>query len=96
MRLAEGVWESHVTVNVDEKDALLYAFLRRFNQGRTLVFCNTVTGVKRLVPLLKNSKIEVHGLHAAMQQRQRLKASAVIVFLLLLFFAFCEFNPYCL
>jgi hypothetical protein len=66
--LAAGVWESYMQVNVDEKDAVLYAFLRKFSSGRTLVFCNTVTGVRRLVPLLKSCNMAAYSLHASMQQ----------------------------
>lgn len=74
--LAEGVWESHLPINADEKDAALYSFLRRYGfGGRTIVFCNTVTSVKRVLPLLKNAGMNAFGLHASMQQRQRLKVN---------------------
>jgi ATP-dependent RNA helicase DDX24/MAK5 len=37
------------------------------------VFVNSIDAARRLIPVLRNLKIQVFGLHAQMQQRQRLK-----------------------
>ena len=40
---------------------------------RTIVFVNSITMIKRLVPLLQLLGLKAWPLHANMQQRQRLK-----------------------
>jgi ATP-dependent RNA helicase DDX24/MAK5 len=50
----------------------MYYFLARY-PGRTLVFVNSIDCIRRLVPLFAQLKLPVYGLHAQMQQRQRLK-----------------------
>jgi len=50
----------------------LYYFLLKY-PGRTLVFVNSISCVRRLVPILALLKVPVWGMHAQMQQRQRLK-----------------------
>ncbi len=71
--VAEGVHQTFMLVTLEEKDCYLYSFLRKYNAGRAIVFCNAITGVKRLSALLKICGLDVHPLHASMQQRQRLK-----------------------
>jgi ATP-dependent RNA helicase DDX24/MAK5 len=56
----------------EEKDYYLYYFLEKY-KGRTLVFVNAITNIKRLIPLLQMLRIQAWPMHAAMQQRQRLK-----------------------
>lgn len=41
--------------------------------GRTLVFANAVSAIRRVHALLKSLALPVHALHAQQQQRQRLK-----------------------
>ncbi|KAI9594353.1 P-loop containing nucleoside triphosphate hydrolase protein [Syncephalis fuscata] len=73
---AEAVAESLVEVRIDclkeDKDLYLYYFLCRY-PGRTLIFTNSIDCIRRILPLFKLLRINVYGLHAQMQQRQRLK-----------------------
>ncbi|KAK2960581.1 putative ATP-dependent RNA helicase DDX24 [Blattamonas nauphoetae] len=56
----------------NEKDVHLAYFLLRF-PGRSLVFINTIRAISFLVSLLRELGITAFGLHAKMEQRQRLK-----------------------
>lgn len=69
---AEGLVESKINCSIAEKDEYLYYFLQ-MHPGRTLVFCNSIDCVRRLVNLFQLLKVRPMGLHAQMQQRQRLK-----------------------
>ncbi len=42
--------------------------------GRTLVFVNAISSVRRVAAILKQLGLPAHALHAQQQQRQRLKA----------------------
>lgn len=55
-----------------ERDEYLY-YLLAAHPGRTLVFTNAISAVRRLAALLKLLGVPVYPLHASMQQRQRLK-----------------------
>eukprot|EP00727_Mastigamoeba_balamuthi_P001997 m51a1_g11795 putative atp-dependent rna helicase ddx24 (861) ;mRNA; f:317900-320757 len=57
----------------DDRDEFLYDFLKS-HKGRTIVFTNSVSMVRRLVPLLRQLRVCVQRLHGGMQQRQRLKS----------------------
>lgn len=72
MRLAERLVETKVECLAKDKDLYLYYFLQRY-PGRTLVFLNSIDGIRRLTPLLSNLNLSVHPLHSHLQQRQRLK-----------------------
>ena len=50
----------------------LYLDLCR-HPGRTVVFVNAVTAVRRVAAILKTLGLPAHALHAQQQQRQRLK-----------------------
>lgn len=54
------------------QDYYLYYFTQQ-HKGRTLVFCNSISCIRRLIPILNLLKVPAYGLHASMQQRQRLK-----------------------
>lgn len=70
---AEKLTESRIFCEKPEqKDALLYYFLQ-VHPGRTLVFCNSIDCVRRLKSVLEALRMKPMGLHAEMQQRQRLK-----------------------
>jgi ATP-dependent RNA helicase DDX24/MAK5 len=71
--LAENLTESKMELVKEDKDAGLYYILSRYPGTRTLVFMNSIDAIRRLVPVLKLLGIEAVGLHAEMQQRQRLK-----------------------
>ena len=71
----ETLSEYKIAIPEDEKDLFL-AYLLLVNQhyslGKVLVFLNTIDGIRRLVPFLKNLGVFVLPLHSQMQQRQRL------------------------
>lgn len=70
---AESLCESRIVCpSVEEKDSRLYYFLLA-HPGRTLVFCNSIDSVRRLVSVLELLQRCPLPLHASMQQRQRLK-----------------------
>lgn len=69
---SETLTESRISCEIDEKDFYVYYFLQR-HSGRTLIFCNSIGCVKRLCTLLTLLDCKPLGLHAALQQRQRLK-----------------------
>lgn len=67
------VQECMIHCSDDQRDALLY-YLIACHPGRTLVFVNAISAVRRLVAILGHLKLPCGGLHASMQQRQRLTA----------------------
>ncbi|CAN8026745.1 unnamed protein product [Ixodes persulcatus] len=70
---AESLRESRIVCSsVEDKDSRLYYFLLA-HPGRTLVFCNSIDSVRRLVSVLNLLQCSPLPLHAQMQQRQRLK-----------------------
>jgi len=69
---AETLTESRIHCDTTEKDIYLYYFLQQ-HPGRTMVFCNSIDCVRRLVNLFELMWTEPLGLHAQMHQRQRLK-----------------------
>ncbi len=54
------------------QDYYMYGFLKQY-PGRTIVFVNAISNIRRILPLFSLLQIPVWGLHASMQQRQRLK-----------------------
>ncbi|KAL6771203.1 hypothetical protein ACKKBF_B34340 [Auxenochlorella protothecoides x Auxenochlorella symbiontica] len=73
MRVAARVSEAHLSCPEAERDEYLYCLLS-CHPGRTIVFVNAVSAVRRLAAILKLLALPVQALHAGMQQRQRLKA----------------------
>ena len=69
---AETLTESRIHCSSTEKDLYLYYFLQQ-HPGRTIVFCNSIDCVRRLVNLFGLLNTEPLGLHAQMHQKQRLK-----------------------
>ncbi|KAJ3024286.1 ATP-dependent RNA helicase [Thoreauomyces humboldtii] len=69
---ADGLLETRIDCLHTEKDAFLYYILMRY-PGRTIVFVNSIDAIRRLVPVLTHMRVKAFGLHAEMQQRQRLK-----------------------
>lgn len=67
------VVEAYVSCSEEEQDAVLYYILAQ-HPGRTLVFVNAISTVRRLAALLRLLQLPALALHASMQQRQRLKA----------------------
>lgn len=72
-KLADKVSESYVSCPEKERDTYLYCILAS-HPGRTLVFVNAISAVRRLAAVLKVLGLPVKALHAGMQQRSRLKA----------------------
>ncbi|KAJ2237754.1 ATP-dependent RNA helicase [Coemansia sp. RSA 1722] len=69
---ARTLTEARIDCVADEKDYYLYYFLVRY-PGRTLVFVNSIDMIRRMLPIMRSLNISVFGLHAQMEQRQRLK-----------------------
>jgi len=69
---AENLTESKILCLDTEKDRYLYYFLLRY-PGRTLVFVNSISCIRRLVPIFTLLRVQVWGIHAQMEQRKRLK-----------------------
>uniref|UniRef100_A0AAG5DL71 ATP-dependent RNA helicase n=1 Tax=Anopheles atroparvus TaxID=41427 RepID=A0AAG5DL71_ANOAO len=69
---AHTLTESRIVCPMEQKDYFLYYFIER-HPGRTLVFCNSIDCVKRLVSLLEYLNCSPLSLFGSMQQRQRLK-----------------------
>ncbi|RKP27028.1 P-loop containing nucleoside triphosphate hydrolase protein, partial [Syncephalis pseudoplumigaleata] len=70
--VAENLVEARIDCIKEDKDLYLYYFLCRY-PGRTIVFTNSIDCIRRILPLFKLLRIDAYGLHAQMQQRQRLK-----------------------
>ncbi|XP_035787539.1 ATP-dependent RNA helicase DDX24-like [Anopheles albimanus] len=69
---AQTLTESRILCQTPHKDFYLYYFLER-HPGRTLVFCNSIECVRRLVSLFEYLNCHPLSLFGSMQQRQRLK-----------------------
>jgi ATP-dependent RNA helicase DDX24/MAK5 len=70
--VATTLVEAKIDCLQQEKDVFLYYFVTRY-PGRTIVFVNSIDAIRRLIPVSKLLGMEVIGLHAQMQQKQRLK-----------------------
>lgn len=71
--LASKISEAVIEGSDEDRDAALAALLL-LHPGRTLVFCNAISCVRRLAALLAQLRIPCAALHAAQQQRQRLRS----------------------
>lgn len=71
-RIADKISEAVISCPEDERDEYLYCLLTKY-PGRTIVFVNAISSVRRLAALLKLLGLPAAPLHAGMQQRQRLK-----------------------
>ncbi|KAI7890155.1 P-loop containing nucleoside triphosphate hydrolase protein [Mucor mucedo] len=70
--VASTLLEARVDCLHTDKDLYVYYFVTRY-PGRTIIFVNSIDAIRRLVPVFKLLNLEVLGLHAQMQQKQRLK-----------------------
>ena len=71
----ESLREYKITIPKEEKDLFLVYLLlinQQYSLGKVLVFMNSIDGIRRIIPLLKNLNICAVPLHSQMQQRQRL------------------------
>ncbi|KAH0128206.1 P-loop containing nucleoside triphosphate hydrolase protein, partial [Aureobasidium melanogenum] len=73
-QMASGLKEGMVECGGTEKDLYLYALLLLHPNARTIVFCNSISAVRRLTPFLQNLQLPVHALHSSMAQKARLRA----------------------
>ncbi|KAG5464291.1 hypothetical protein LSCM1_00472 [Leishmania martiniquensis] len=71
--VAARINETYLRCPEESKDLYLYYFLKTYHDDRAIVFVNAISMLRRLVNLLEVLGIAVVGLHASMQQRQRLK-----------------------
>ncbi|ORZ17283.1 P-loop containing nucleoside triphosphate hydrolase protein [Absidia repens] len=71
-RVASRLVEAKVDCLKTEKDLYVYYLVTRY-PGRTIIFVNSIDAIRRLVPIFRLLGVEVLGLHAQMQQKQRLK-----------------------
>jgi superfamily II DNA/RNA helicase len=69
--LPAGLRLARVSCGAEDKDEALYYFLLRY-PGRTLLFVNAISTLRRVAALLEALQLPVHTLHASMQQRQRI------------------------
>lgn len=72
-KVADKISEACISCPEAERDEYLYCLLAS-HPGRTIVFVNAISAVRRLAAILKTLGLPVHALHAQMQQRARLKA----------------------
>ncbi|KAJ2497420.1 ATP-dependent RNA helicase [Coemansia sp. RSA 1972] len=70
---ARTLIETRIDCLANEKDYNLYYFLVRY-PARTLVFVNSIDSIRRMLPMLRLLGLHVFGIHAQMEQRQRLKS----------------------
>lgn len=70
--LSKTVVELKIECLVKDKDMYLFYLLTQTPQ-KTLIFMNSIDGIRRLVPLLTLLGIKCFALHADLQQKQRLK-----------------------
>ncbi|SPO20808.1 related to MAK5 - ATP-dependent RNA helicase [Ustilago trichophora] len=70
--LPEGLMETKIECVGKDKDLYLYYFLLRY-PGRSLVFVNSIDGIRRLTPILAQLNITCYPIHSQLQQKQRLK-----------------------
>ncbi|KAI8341120.1 P-loop containing nucleoside triphosphate hydrolase protein [Chlamydoabsidia padenii] len=71
-KVAARLVEAKVDCLKTDKDLYVYYLVTRY-PGRTIIFVNSIDAIRRLVPVFRLLGVEVLGLHAQMQQKQRLK-----------------------
>ncbi|KAH9415591.1 ATP-dependent RNA helicase ddx24 [Dermatophagoides pteronyssinus] len=68
---AEHLTESIIHCQKDDKDLYLYYFVLN-NPGRTIVFCNSIDCIRRLLNLFRFLKMNPLSIHSSMPQKRRL------------------------
>jgi ATP-dependent RNA helicase DDX24/MAK5 len=56
----------------EEKDYYLYYFLSKYG-GKSIIFVNAISNIKRLLPLMVILRLNAFGMHANMEQHHRMK-----------------------
>jgi ATP-dependent RNA helicase DDX24/MAK5 len=72
-QMATGLREAILECGALQKDLYLYYLLLQNPQAKILVFANSISSVKRIVPLLKNLELPAVALHSTMPQKARLR-----------------------
>ncbi|KAF9982781.1 ATP-dependent RNA helicase [Modicella reniformis] len=70
--VTSNLLEAKIDCLTEEKDLYLYYVAKKY-PGRTLVFVNSIDALRHLVPMMQLLGVDALGMHAQMQQRQRLK-----------------------
>lgn len=73
-QMAPNLREGIIECAGSEKDLYLYTTLLLHKITRTLVFANSITSVRRLLPFLQNLNLKIYGLHSQMPQKARLRS----------------------
>lgn len=73
-QMAGGLKEGLVECAGLEKDLYLYSILLLHQSSRSLVFVNSISAVRRLVPFLQNLGLNALALHSQMPQKARLRS----------------------
>ena len=73
-QMATGLKEGLIECAGTEKDLYLYALLLFHPKKRSLVFTNSVSAVRRLMPFLQNLDLPALPLHSGMAQKARLRS----------------------
>ncbi|KAB5566414.1 DEAD/DEAH box helicase [Coniochaeta sp. 2T2.1] len=73
-QMAQKLREGLVECGAMEKDLYLYALLLLQPTRRALVFTNSISSVRRIVPFLQNLGLPAIALHSEMAQKARLRA----------------------
>lgn len=72
--MTSNLEESFIECREEDKDAYLYYILSVHGQGRTIVFCTSITALWHVSALLRTLNISLYTLHAKRHQQARLKA----------------------
>ncbi|KAH8903435.1 ATP-dependent RNA helicase MAK5 [Coniochaeta sp. PMI_546] len=73
-QMAQRLREGLVECGAMEKDLYLYALLLLQPKRRALVFTNSISSVRRIVPFLQNLGLPAIALHSEMAQKARLRS----------------------
>ena len=68
----EGLEEAKMYCLHDEKDFYLYYFIMKYG-GKSIVFVNAISNIKRILPLMVLLRVPAFGMHANMEQHHRMK-----------------------
>lgn len=73
-QMASGLKEGMIECGGTEKDLYLYTLLLHYRKSRTLVFCNSISAVRRITPFLQNLDLPAVAIHSGMIQKARLRS----------------------
>lgn len=73
-QMAAGLKEGLIECGAMEKDLYLYSVLALNPAKRTIVFTNSISAVRRIVPFLQNLELAALPLHSQMIQKARLRS----------------------